>query len=109
MLSKKERLSRVQFSEILTNKGILVVYNNLGTLKYVNTATRALSVVTSGKHEKKAVSRNKLRRRVYSLFDKENRSIQGILYASKGAYLLSYGEIKRLFNELLNKTQKTTK
>ncbi len=107
MLPKTERLSRAQFSEILTNKGFLTIYNRLGTLKYVPSSTKqALSVVTSSKHEKKAVIRNKLRRRLYSLFGKEKRAITGIFYTAKGSYAFSYPEIQTLFNELLKKTTK---
>ncbi len=106
MLSQKERFSRSQFSNILKNKDILVIYNQLGTLKYVKSGEKALSVVTSSKHQKKAVIRNKLRRRVYALFGDANPQIKGILYTSKSIYSLEYIEIQRLFNELLKKTQK---
>lgn len=107
MLPKTERLSRAQFSEILENKGFLTVYNRLGTLKYLPSGAKsALSVVTSSKHEKKAVIRNKLRRRIYSLFGKEKRAIRGIFYTAKGSYALGYPEIQTLFNELLKKTAK---
>lgn len=107
MLPKTERLSRAQFSEILENKGFLTIYNRLGTLKYIPSGTKqALSVVTSSKYEKKAVIRNKLRRRLYSLFGKEKSEIMGIFYTAKGSYTLSYLEIQTLFNELLKKTAK---
>ena len=108
MLPSQERLSRSQFTDFLTNKGILVVYNKLGTLKYLSSSTKALSVVTSSKHQKKAVLRNKLRRRVYTLFGTKTLQIQGILYTAKTSYVLTYSEIKTLFNELLIKAQKST-
>jgi RNase P protein component len=109
MLPSRERLTRRKFSETLANKGVIVVYNRLGTLKYVPCPQKALCVVTSGKHEKKAVVRNKLRRRIYSLFRVNGMPIQGILYTAKASYSLQYPEIQTLFHELLAKTQKQNK
>lgn len=109
MLPSIERVPRSEFQNILENKDILVIYNKLGTLKYVPIAPKILSVVTSSKHEKKAVLRNKLRRRIYSLAQTLPIPIQGIFYVAKSSYSLSFPEIKTLFNELLTKAQKTTK
>lgn len=109
MLPSQQRFSRSEFSNFLTNKGILVVYNKLGTFKYLPTPqTTQFAVVTSSKHEKKAVLRNKLRRRVYALVGGSKTSLQGILYTSKQAYTLTYPEVTTLFNELRTKAQKHT-
>jgi ribonuclease P protein component len=110
MLPSKERFSRLEFSNFLENKGILVVYNRLGTLKYLPISpTTRFSVITSSKHEKKAVARNKFRRRVYSLVHKAQLPLHGVLYTAKQSYSLTYPEITHLFNELLTKSQKNTK
>ena len=109
MLPSKQRLSRVEFQKILTNKGIFVIFNKLGTLKYIPSSKPACSVVTSSKGEKRAVVRNKLRRRIYSIFGAQNPAIQGILYVSKQSYGMDYQEIRTLFNDLLTKAQKNTK
>lgn len=110
MLPSNQRFKRQEFTNFLTNKGIFVVFNRLGTLKYLPSPTsRRFAVVTSSKHEKKAVSRNKLRRRVYSLVHSSPMPLVGVLYTSKQSYTLTYDEIKNLFNDLYTKAQKTTK
>lgn len=108
MLPSSERLNRLQFNEIASNKDNLVVYNKLGTLKYIAGKT-ALSVVISRKNEKKAVKRNKLRRRVYSIFNAKKMNIRGILYVSKSSTYFNFMEIKDLFYELMEKTKKTSR
>lgn len=110
MLPSNQRFKRQEFTDFLLNKGIFVVFNRLGTLKYLpSPASRRFAVVTSSKHEKKAVSRNKLRRRVYSLVKALPVPIEGVLYVSKQSYTLTYDEVKNLFNDLYTKAQKTTK
>jgi ribonuclease P protein component len=104
MLPKKNRFTRALFEDFLATPGILTVYNKLGTLKYIPSGHK-LGVVTSSKHEKRAVNRNKLRRRVYEQFKNANRQFSGILYASKASYTLEHKEIKELFNDLLRKAQ----
>jgi ribonuclease P protein component len=109
MLPSNKRFSRSEFSQFLTNKGIFVVFNRLGTLKYtIPSKITRFAVVTSSKNEKKAVSRNKLRRRVYSLVNSLSVPLQGVLYVSKQSYTLTYDEVKSLFNDLYTKAQKTT-
>ncbi len=108
MLPSKERFSRSQFSEFLANKGIFVVFNRLGTLKYLPSKSTQLSVVTSSKTEKRAVARNKLRRRIYAVVFSEKPQIQGIVYVSKQSYGLSYPELKTLTLDLLAKAGKNS-
>jgi ribonuclease P protein component len=86
---------------LLKSPDLKVVYNRLGTLKYTHSATPTLSVVVSSKHEKKAVARNKLRRRIYNL--PLLKPITGIFYVSKQSYSFEYKDIKKLFYELLEK------
>lgn len=104
MLPSKERLPRREFKEILENKGLIVIFNKLGTLKYLPSLKTKLSIITSGKHEKSAVKRNKLRRRLYTLF--RGMKVQGLLYTAKNAYTLSFDELKRLTNDLSTKSTK---
>jgi len=102
-----KRISREDFTALLKNP-YKTVFNALGTLKYVKNSTEDLiqkgfSVVVSSKHEKKAVSRNKLRRRLRATFDQSPVSVTAIFYVSKQSYTMEYSEIKTIFNELLNK------
>lgn len=109
MLSSKERISTPLFKEISGNKGAVSVYNNLGTLKYVNGDTKKLSVVVGAKTEKRAVYRNKIKRRVYSIFSKIDIKIHGILYVSKKSATASFSEIKSWTNDLVEKIKRNTK
>ncbi len=102
MLPSKKRLTREQFNIVITSSTIKTVYNRLGTLKYLPTKG-GISVVTSGKNEKSAVIRNKLRRRIYTLFA-ENTTLSGVLYVSKQSYRYSFEEIKSLYDDLFKKT-----
>ncbi|HEY0980412.1 MAG TPA: ribonuclease P protein component [Candidatus Paceibacterota bacterium] len=112
MLPATARLTRAQCSELLKNPKLLVVFNRLGTLKYLlNVEMKGFSVITGSKAQKKAVLRNKLRRQLYSLFaqyykDEAKKPISGMLYVSKGVYELSFSELSLIFNDLLAKTQK---
>lgn len=110
MLPSTKRLSRYIFTAFLASPGIKTVFNPLGTLKYKEGSGFRASVVISSKYEKRAVSRNKLRRRLYSLFEQYIKDFGGtseyILYTSKQAPKLDYTQIKVLFNELLKKTTK---
>lgn len=104
MLPSKERLSRREFKEILENKGLFVIFNNIGTLKYIPSNTTKLSIITSTKHQKSAVKRNTLRRRLYTLF--RGMKIQGVLYTAKNAYTLNFEELKRYVYDLSTKIAK---
>ena len=109
MLPSTKRFSRSKFQEFLISKGIFVVFNQLGTLKYIPSSSLMFSVVTSSKHEKSAVKRNTLRRRVYTTIGSINPAIKGILYVSKQSYGFPYPETVNLLNDLLAKAQKNTK
>ncbi len=102
MLPSSQRLSRRQFEEFLKNKGLFVIYNRLGTLKYVH-GNPQLAVVTSSKAEKKATVRNKLRRRIYTAFGLTQPSIQGVLYVSKQSYTMTHSDVHTLLHELIGK------
>jgi RNase P protein component len=101
MLPSHLRLRRNIFNDF-QKKDPKMVFNRLGTFKYVPFG-QGFSVVTSSKQEKKAVLRNKLRRRVYSLFQSSKPDLTGVLFVSKHAYSMDFDEIKKLFNDLLSK------
>ncbi len=110
MLPSQKRLSRSEFTQFLASKDIKTVFNHLGTLKYQKSLISQASIVISSKHEKRAVYRNKLRRRLYSVFDayfKDNvDQNQYILYISKQAPTFEYSQLKTLLYELLKKAAK---
>lgn len=109
MLPFTARFSRSQFKEFLLNKGIFVVFNRLGTLKFLPSEATYMSVVTSSKAEKHAVVRNTLRRRIYAVISSKKPSIQGIVYVSKQSYGFTFDEVKNLTLDLLAKAEKGTK
>jgi ribonuclease P protein component len=101
MLPRKDRFSRAEFADFSAQPGLKTTYNKLGTLKYTLSGHK-FAVVTSGKHEKRAVARNKLRRRVYSLFQDQKTPFSGILFASKQSYSFENKDIKTLYTTLLS-------
>ncbi len=109
MLPSATRLSRTQVTNLLLNKHLKVVFNRLGTLKYViSSKNNGFTVVTGSKQQKKAVLRNKVRRQLYTLFGKytlKNKDIfiTGVLYISKQVYGMSYSELEQNLNVLLEK------
>ncbi len=107
MLPSTERLTRLEFPLVLTNPSLKTVYNALGTLKYTTTLPLKCAVITSSKHEKRAVIRNKLRRRIYTQMVGFPGS--AVLYVSKQSYGMEYQQIEQLWHELLSKIQKNTK
>jgi ribonuclease P protein component len=108
MLPSKQRLSRTDFTAFVAQKDVRSVYNQLGTLKYRKNPVYQVSIVISSKHEKRAIYRNTLKRRLYSLFRLHTKNSltngQYVLYCSKQASKLPYSDVKALFDELLKKT-----
>jgi ribonuclease P protein component len=110
MLPSKQRLSRIDFTSLLSSKDLKVVFNNIGTLKYQEGPYLKVSVVISSKIEKRAVYRNKLRRRLYTLFGDYFKDVPGgggyILYVSKNSPNMTMLELRSLIYELLEKATK---
>ncbi|MEK7227945.1 MAG: ribonuclease P protein component [Patescibacteria group bacterium] len=110
MLPSKKRLSRHEFTKFLAQGGSKTVFNSLGTLKFKEAETNQVSVVISLKVEKRSVYRNKLRRRLYSIFaeyfrkDPETKHL--ILYVSKQAVNIKYQDLKIQLDELFRKITK---
>jgi ribonuclease P protein component len=110
----KARLTRAECSTLLTTPSLQVVFNSLGTLKFVKTVSnKGISIITGSKQQKKAVIRNKLRRRLYTLFcqfynNSEKTPVIAMLYVSKHSYTFTYDVLEKEFNALLTKAQKNT-
>jgi|SRR3989344_6203080 len=64
MLSKRERLSARDISSLSIGKSVFGAHISL---RYVFTSTKKFSVSVSKKVAKRAVDRNRIRRRVYSV------------------------------------------
>lgn len=108
-MPSSQRFSRQDFKKFLENKGIFVVFNRLGTFKYLPATKMQISVVTSSKAQKSAVRRNKVRRRIYETLRAQKPQIQGIVYVSKQSYDLTYTELKTLLEDLVARTSKASK
>ncbi len=98
MLPKKERISRTLWETYKKQKPYKTTQNQFGSLKYYKSNQIHVGVVVSGKHEKSAVLRNKLRRRVYGVAPHINGVF--MFYPKKEAYTLPFTHIKTLINEL---------
>jgi ribonuclease P protein component len=111
MISKKKRFTRAEFAAFSAQKTLKQAYNRLGTVKFHTAETFKLAVVTSGKHQKSAVIRNKLRRRVYTIFGRaaENGALPYaiILYASKASYTFPYESIEQNAKDLIAKISRS--
>ena len=92
MLPSQQRLSRIEFDTLLASPDLQVVFCRFGTFKYRKAEKTLISVVTGAKQQKKAVRRNALRRKLYTVFC--GYPVQGIFYASKQAYDASFEELQ---------------
>ncbi len=105
MLSKKNRLSRKEFSEYF--KLGKRHHTPLFTLVYCENNAFKASAVISKKIAKTAVARNKFRRRVYAVLEGvlEEGSLKGIFIciAKSGAGEASFDSIRHELLELIHK------
>jgi ribonuclease P protein component len=113
MISKKKRFTRAEFTAFSAEKTLTQAYNQLGTVKFTPATTFTMGVVTSGKHCKSAVGRNKFRRRIYSFFDQEDKKnsfpYHLVLFASKASYTFSYEELTQVATDLISRIRRATK
>lgn len=96
MLKKKQRLSRSDFSQLLRN-GKRIFSTNL-ILIYSKSTTTKCGLVVSKKTAKKAVERNLLRRRVYSVLGNNFSKLENFHVAvitQKGITKLSFKELEK--------------
>ena len=95
-------MKRVEFEQF-NQLNPFSVFNKGGTFKYLKKESK-FSVVVSSKHCKKAVKRNKIKRRVYAiisdLIKKDPSHLSGIFYLSKLSYTLPYNTLKEYIEEL---------
>jgi ribonuclease P protein component len=106
MLSKKQKVDKTLFKEVLAQKGINCHSPHL-SLKIVKNKENRFSFVVSKKVTKSAVKRNLLRRRGYSIVGDIIESIKspiiGIFFFKKGAENISFQELKEEILFLLKK------
>ncbi len=102
MLPKKDRFTRENF-DLFLKQNPFSAFNTLGTLRFLPGAQQ-FTVVVSSKHAKRAIRRNKAKRRAYTIvaaFMKDKKPFTGILYLSKHAHTLSFTEFEGFLKELL--------
>lgn len=110
MVPSTQRLSRIDFTTLLAQKDLQVVFNRIGTIKYRffqenEGNTPQIAVVSSGKQQKSAVKRNKARRRMYTIVSQSPvfKGVQMIVYLSKNAYDMEYSEYAQQTTLLLTR------
>lgn len=120
MIPKKSRITRENFEKVMKKGGLL--NSSLFSLRFLQNPykTTHFSVVVSKKVAKTAVSRNRIRRRAYSVLKKEVYSSekpyppeQGvrswggfiILFAKKGAETAKFVDFQVDISYLLNKAK----
>lgn len=106
MLSSRDRLTRTDWNTIKKTPVKQRVYSPFGTLQVFSfQGKQGCSVVCSKKHEKSAVKRGKLRKRLYSLIRPHlKKGLVYVILPSKQAYTLDFKTLKRELYELHKKT-----
>ncbi len=107
MISKQHKLPSGLISDVLKNGKF--IYNHFFLIKYrLNTCGRSrIAVIVSTKIDKRAVIRNKLKRRILGLFsdiiNKISISLDIVVIVKKKSVYLKNSEFKKNFFELLDK------
>ena len=99
MLSKSSRLNRVEFL-VVKNTGQSIRHPQI-SFRYLNSPTNKVAIVTSTKLSKSSVVRNRLRRQIYSYFEKYPISAHVIIYPTTQMLNLSSEEIATLLDKTL--------
>lgn len=72
-----------------------------------------VAVVTSSKHEKRAVVRNRVRRRIYTIFRNENKTsalpFHILFYVAKKSYSASYADTVTAVTDLIKKIRASSR
>lgn len=102
MPPKGERLSRKEWQQpFFKQKANRFYTTDLFTCKYFSQEKNQYAVVMSSKHEKSAVKRNIVKRRLYTLIRKtEKRTGVYLLYPTKKAYTSSYEALQQAISSL---------
>lgn len=110
MIAKKFRLhKKTDFDKIL--KSPYKFYSNSFVLRFTKTKkeNNCFAIVVSTKISKKAVQRNKIRRRVYEIIrlnlEQIKKSYNLVFFVKKGVLELEYQEIEKEILYLLNKAR----
>ena len=106
MLAKKHRIDRKLFEEVAKKgKSFSSPYLSLKTAPTAENQSRFAFVVSS-KVAKKAVDRNKIKRRarniVQKLLVKIKKQINAIIFFKKGAEKLTFSELEKEINDIFN-------
>lgn len=105
MIAKKNKLSRKDF--LVCSKSTNLLFSPLFSLKYKinNLEFGRWSVVVSKKLSKKAVERNKIKRRVYEVLAKHLLvyKIDGIIYPKPAVLNLDYEKLSFEIDSLVSK------
>ena len=104
MIKKSERLSKKDFSGISNKKIIRGQYLDIG---YLLSSKTKCAVVVSKKISKKAVDRNKIKRRILAIFkdSKPKNNAFVIFYPKKETLYLPYEKLKLIILEMSAKIQ----
>lgn len=109
MLKSENRLKRLEFESFLGSKTRLIP-GKIGLFKFAPGRNK-FSIVISSKNCKKAVLRNKIKRRYYSIISKYiqnfKKPINGALFTSKEVKNMSFLEFKNQLIDLLNKANES--
>lgn len=104
MLKKSEKLSKKDFSVISNKKILRGQYLDIG---YLLSSKTKVAVVVSKKISKRAVDRNKIKRKVFNIFKeiklKNNYFI--VFYPKKETLYLPYEKLKLSILEMSDKIQ----
>ncbi len=103
MLSKKKRVTKQLFLDIMKNGK--VINDPFFLFRYVKSGNPQYAVVAPKSVAKQAVSRNKLRRQGYYVFNQYTKlpSISGIFFYKKEAKNIDFKDIKKSIYSVLGK------
>ena len=107
MLKRSHKISRREFLSVSPARPF---HTDYFSIRAVPAENPRFSVVVSKKVARTAVSRNRLRRRVYAVLaealPRMRAPLRASIYAKKGAETLSYPDIKKEILFLLSRTGK---
>jgi ribonuclease P protein component len=112
MLAKKNRVPRTRFQKITQYRGRVFHTQHCSICVYQKTSrsNKAVAIVVSKKVEKRAVYRNKIRRRLYTLMQVAGKESQTyIIFCKKNIDRISYATLmQEIQNALSQDVEKNT-
>jgi ribonuclease P protein component len=109
MIPKTSRISREDFEKVMKKGGFL--NSSFFTFRFLENPLKSthFSVVVSKKIAKTAVSRNKIRRRVYSIIKKHTKELKKpyfiTFFAKKGVETAKFNEVEQDILKILEKSK----